>query len=53
MKPVIRPLTLEDNQRARRFYEKQGFAPGGERTSCVIEGKELWEVRYIRTSERI
>lgn len=43
---------LEDHQPARRFYEKQGFVPGGERTACVIKGKELWELRYIRISER-
>ncbi len=38
---------LEDNGPARRFYERQGLACSGERTSCVIEGRELWEVRYV------
>ena len=40
---------LEENARARRFYEKQGFAANGDRLVLTIEGKELMEVRYVLT----
>jgi len=36
---------LEENVRARRFYEKQGFVPDGTR-SVINLGKELVHVRY-------
>ncbi|MPL99622.1 Mycothiol acetyltransferase [bioreactor metagenome] len=39
--------TLEDNQRAIRFYEKLGFTNDGGTISCKIGGKALTEVRYI------
>lgn len=38
---------LEDNQQARKFYERNGFAPNGERLPIDIGGKELVEVRYV------
>lgn len=37
---------LEDNHRARSFYEKEGLAFDGNRMSHVIGGKELTELRY-------
>jgi ribosomal protein S18 acetylase RimI-like enzyme len=38
---------LEENRRARAFYEKAGFRPDGGKISVDIGGKELTEVRYI------
>lgn len=38
---------LEENLRARRFYEKQGFSPSDETGSIDIGGKMLAELRYI------
>lgn len=38
---------LEENARARAFYEKQGFVPDGARKEITI-GKKLWEIRYVR-----
>ncbi len=37
---------LEDNTRTRRFYEKAGFAPDGNKKNLTIEGKRLQELRY-------
>ena len=37
---------LEDNLRARRFYEKMGFIPSENYLDDNIGGKELKEVRY-------
>ena len=39
---------LEENERARRFYEKHGFSRAGETTETVIGGKALREIRYVR-----
>ena len=39
---------LEENARARRFYEKQGFRWNGDTMEAVIGGKSLTEVRYIK-----
>lgn len=39
---------LEENARARRFYEKCGFSSIGEVMSDCIGGKELREVLYVR-----
>jgi len=36
---------LEDNPRARRFYEREGWVPDGRRTD-VVRGVEVAEVRY-------
>ncbi len=37
---------LEENRRARAFYEKNGFAPADDETIVNIGGKELKEIRY-------
>ena len=37
---------LEDNARARRFYEREGFRPAGEYLEDNIGGAELREVMY-------
>lgn len=37
---------LEDNARARKFYEKAGFTPGGKYLDDNIGGKELREMQY-------
>ena len=39
---------LEENVRARRFYERNGFSCTGEYLGCRIGGKDLREVRYVR-----
>lgn len=39
---------LEENHRARRFYEKCGFVYGGERQGITIAGAELPELRYVK-----
>lgn len=38
---------LEDNFRARRFYENYGFVFGGEYMDDVIGGKEVREMMYV------
>lgn len=38
---------LEENQRARRFYDKMGFQANGDRMIQNIGGKDCVEVRYI------
>ena len=42
---------LEENRRARAFYERQGFSLSGAALDCEIGGKELREVRYVRCLE--
>ena len=39
---------LRDNSRARRFYEKNGFADSGETGSYEISGESIPEVKYIK-----
>lgn len=39
---------LEDNRRARAFYEKNGFCPGGAFMEDSIGGKPLREILYLR-----
>lgn len=39
---------LEDNIRARKFYEKQGFLANGDTTTMEISGEVLVEVRYVK-----
>ena len=41
---------LEDNHRARRFYEKQGFVADGGR-KMITRGKELADIRYRKAIE--
>lgn len=38
---------LEDNHRARHFYEKFGFKNSGEYMDNVIGGKQLRELQYV------
>lgn len=38
---------LEENQRARRFYEKMGFRANGDRMIQNIGGKDCTEIRYV------
>lgn len=38
---------LEDNHRARHFYEKCGFKNSGEYMDNVIGGKQLRELQYV------
>lgn len=38
---------LEDNHRARHFYEKCGFKNSGEYMDNVIGGKQLCELQYV------
>jgi GNAT superfamily N-acetyltransferase len=47
--PGMRLWVLEDNHRARRFYERQGMRPDGEREVWVPRGYEveLPELRYV------
>ncbi|HEY0533333.1 MAG TPA: GNAT family N-acetyltransferase [Actinoplanes sp.] len=46
--PDLRLWVLEDNHRARRFYERQGMRPDGEREVWIPRGYpvELPELRY-------
>lgn len=44
---------LEENSRARRFYEKMGFSLAGESMDLEIGGEVLREVRYIFEMEII
>ena len=39
---------LEENERARHFYEKMGFLPDGAYMEQEIGGKNLREMRYVR-----
>ncbi|MBY8877939.1 GNAT family N-acetyltransferase [Streptomyces sp. PLK6-54] len=39
---------LADNSRARRFYDRAGFAPDGAETSDDYAGVPLRELRYVR-----
>jgi len=46
---VVTLWVLESNQRARRFYERQGFVPDGlTKEVSIVEGVVLNEVRYRR-----
>ena len=42
---------LEDNRRARAFYEKQGFRFSGQRMEHAVGGKPLGELLYLRHIE--
>jgi len=46
--PGMRLWVLEENRRARRFYERQGMRPDGEREVWIPRGHtvELPELRY-------
>jgi ribosomal protein S18 acetylase RimI-like enzyme len=49
--PVFRLWVLEENHRARRFYERAGMAPDGDRDVYTPRGSSaaLPEVRYAAT----
>jgi RimJ/RimL family protein N-acetyltransferase len=40
---------LEGNGRARRFYERAGWAPDGTHKDDVLAGTPIREVRYRRS----
>lgn len=40
---------LEENTKARKFYERQGFVPNGKYLDDNIGGKPLREIMYVRT----
>lgn len=42
------PWVAEKNPRARRFYEREGWAPDGGRKAEDLGGGEIAEVRYRR-----
>ncbi|MCQ4083707.1 GNAT family N-acetyltransferase [Streptomyces sp. RB6PN25] len=46
--PWVRLWVLEGNARARRFYERAGFAPDGGLEPFVVDGVPVPEVRYAR-----
>ncbi|UWM51975.1 GNAT family N-acetyltransferase [Streptomyces carpaticus] len=46
--PRVRLWVLCDNRRARRFYERAGFAPDGAVQCDEIDGADVPEVRYAR-----
>ena len=39
---------LEENTRARAFYERAGFLPGGGAAESEIGGRRLHELQYVR-----
>lgn len=46
--PALRLWVLEGNVRARRFYERAGFAPDGAEEPYEVDGTPVPEVRYAR-----
>lgn len=46
--PTLVLWVLKDNNRARRFYEKAGFAPDGAEEPFDVDGTPVPEVRYAR-----
>ncbi|MCF6522882.1 GNAT family N-acetyltransferase [Streptomyces sp. JJ36] len=46
--PGLRLWVVEGNARARRFYERAGFAPDGARQLFEVGGAPVPEVRYRR-----
>lgn len=46
--PTLRLWVLRDNARARRFYEKAGFAPDGAEEPFDVDGTPVPEVRYVK-----
>ncbi|MCM2580180.1 GNAT family N-acetyltransferase [Streptomyces meridianus] len=45
---ALRLWVLEENARARRFYERAGFAPDGVEEPYEVDGTPVPEVRYAR-----
>lgn len=48
---TVRLWVLAENHRARRFYERAGFALDGRRAEWTVSGKTLLELRYSRSIE--
>ena len=46
---LLQALVLEDNARARAFYEAAGWRPDGGRQLERIISTDLYEVRYAKT----
>ncbi|QKV91891.1 GNAT family N-acetyltransferase [Streptomyces sp. NA02950] len=46
--PRLRLWVLRDNERARHFYERAGFAPDGGAEAYEVAGVSVPEVRYTR-----
>ena len=44
---------LEENRNARQFYEKMGFATNEDKKVVNIGGKDLTEICYLNTLEKI
>lgn len=44
---------LEENTKARGFYERQGFVPNGKYLDDCIGGKPLREIMYVRTQNAV
>ena len=44
--PAATLYVLDDNPRARRFYEREGWALDGETKTGMVLGLEVAEVRY-------
>jgi RimJ/RimL family protein N-acetyltransferase len=45
--PNVYLWTLEENRRARAFYEAAGFRPDGQKMAVSIGGELFTEIRYI------
>ncbi|MFI6943599.1 GNAT family N-acetyltransferase [Streptomyces sp. NPDC050418] len=46
--PVVSLWVLEQNARARRFYERAGFCADGTSAGFDVDGVSVPEVRYVR-----
>jgi GNAT superfamily N-acetyltransferase len=49
--PGVALWVLDGNARARRFYERAGFAPDGVSRVEMLQGNRLDEVRYVRPND--
>lgn len=49
---IVTLWVLQENSRARTFYEKVGFAPDGTSKVIEIDGKILTELRYRKTAQQ-
>ncbi|GAA0628660.1 GNAT family N-acetyltransferase [Streptomyces crystallinus] len=47
-RPRVLLWVLKANDRARRFYERAGFAPDGAEEDFVVDDVAVPEVRYVR-----
>lgn len=44
---------LEENLNARRFYQKFGFTPNGDKKNLIICDKQLTEICYVNESQQM